>query len=40
MVYNNQELVFYAVFRHLGTPKWTKKVHKGLQVDEMYGTMS
>jgi hypothetical protein len=40
MVQNNQELVFYAVLGHLGTPKWTQKVHKGPQVDGMYGQMS
>jgi hypothetical protein len=24
MVKNNQKIVFYAVFSHLGTPKWTQ----------------
>jgi hypothetical protein len=32
--------LFYAVLGHLGTPKWIKKVLKGLQVDGMYGSMS
>jgi hypothetical protein len=31
---------FYAVFGHLGNPKWTKKVLKGPQVGEMYVPMS
>jgi hypothetical protein len=36
--------VFYAVFGHFGAigafPNGSKKVHKGLQVDGMYGPIS
>jgi hypothetical protein len=35
-----KNILFYAVLGYLGTPKWIKKVHKGLQVDGMYDPMS
>jgi hypothetical protein len=40
MVQNNQITGFSCCFwGNFGTPKWTKKVHKGPQVGRMYGLM-
>jgi hypothetical protein len=37
VIRSNQKIRFCAVLGHLGTSKWTEKVHKGPQVGWTYG---